>query len=302
MDFRCKKAGLADAPALLRLMRAYYTYDGIAFDEERQRRGLLVLLGNDALGGAWLLWKGDEQAGYFVLTYGFDLEHGGRVGTVTELYVLELFRRDGIGLRALGHAEKIARDSGAHALELQAARTNERALAFYERAGFERHDRIPMSKRVLSTEDLRLVPIEQDGTVSGLGPEPTGKEPLADVITLSTSLYALTGFAPPWVSYVALAGEVPVGTCAFKSAPKDGEVEIAYFTFPAFEGRGVASWMAQQLVAIAREHEAQPAMFAQTRPLESPSTAILRNLGFTHRDTLLHPEDGLVWEWRHRKF
>ncbi len=302
MEFRCKKAELSDAPALLRLMRAYYTYDSIPFDEERQRRALLVLLGNHSIGGAWLLLKGEEQAGYFVMTYGFDLEFGGRVGTVTELYVMEIFRRDGIGLRALGYAEKIARDNGALALELQAERKNERAVAFYKRAGFEPHDRIPMSKRVLSTEDLRLVRIEKDGSVDGLGHAPGGKEPLADVITLTTTLYELHGFEPPWLCYVALAGDVAVGTCAFKSAPRNGEVEIAYFTFPAFEGRGIASWMAQRLVAIAFEHETQPELFAQTRPLDSPSTAILRNLGFIHRDSLLHPEDGLVWEWRQRKF
>ncbi len=302
MEFRCKKAELADLAALIRLMHAYYTYDDVPFDEERQRRALTVLLGNPEIGGAWLVEKNEEQAGYFVMTYGFDLEFGGRVATITELYVIEIFRRDGVGLRALGFAEKVARDNGAFALELQAERKNERALAFYERAGFSRHDRIPMSKRVLSTEDLRLVRIEKDGSVEGLGRAPTGKEPLSDVLTLTLTLYELEGFLPPWLAYVALAGDLPVGTCAFKSAPRDGEVEIAYFTFPAFEGRGVASWMAQRLVSIAHEHEARPEIFAQTLPKPSPSTAILQKLGFIHRDSLLHPEDGLVWEWRQRKF
>jgi GNAT superfamily N-acetyltransferase len=300
--FLCRKAERADVPALLRLMRAYCTYDGIPFEEERQRRGLLVLMGAEHLGAAFLVTKEDELAGYFVLTYGFDLEFGGRVATVTELYILELYRRDGAGLRALGYAEKIARDNGAFALELQAERKNEHALAFYERAGFVRHDRIPMSKRVMSVADLSLVPIQKDGTVAGLGRAPGGKEPLADVLTLTVSLYELEGFTPPWTAYVALDGDVAVGTCAYKSAPKDGEVEIAYFTFPRFEGRGVASWMAQRLVTIAYEHEAQPEIFAQTLPKESASTKILRKLGFVQRDTLLHPEDGLVWEWRQRKF
>jgi len=45
-----------------------------------------------------------------------------------------------------------------------------------------------------------------------------------------------------------------------------------------------------------------PEVFAQTLPKDSPSTTVLKNLGFTHRDTLLHPEDGLVWEWRQRKY
>jgi RimJ/RimL family protein N-acetyltransferase len=48
-----------------------------------------------------------------------------------------------------------------------------------------------------------------------------------------------------WGSYLAYDGETPVGTCAFKTAPNaEGAVEIAYFTFPAFEGRGFATTMA----------------------------------------------------------
>lgn len=311
MSFRAEKAELSDVPALLRLMRAYYTFEhalrdprrgNLDFDEERQRRALTVLLGAPAVGAAYLLFSDKELAGYFVMTYGFDLEFGGRVATVTELYILEIFRRQGLGLRALGHAEKVARTGGALAVELQAERTNQAAVAFYARAGFQVHDRIPMSKRVLSTDDLRLSPIEKDGSVKGLSRAPVAGEPLFEVLALTMSLYEVAGYVPPWLCYVALAGDVPVGTCGFKSAPKDGEVELAYFTFPAFEGRGVASWMAKELLAIAADHEAAPEVFAQTLPKDGPSTTVLRNLGFIHRDTLLHPEDGLVWEWRQRKF
>jgi GNAT superfamily N-acetyltransferase len=308
MEFRCTKAEMGDSPALVRLIRAGYALDGIAFDELRQRRALVALLSDASLGGAWLVWASQELAGYFVMTFGFDLEFGGRVATVTELYILEIFRRDGLGLRALGFAEKIAREGGAFAIELQAERKNEAALAFYERAGFKRHDRIPMSKRVLSLDDLRLARIEKDGSIEGLTRAPLGREPLADVITLTVSLYERDGFTPPWIGYVALDGEMPLGTCAFKSAPvtsaesPNGDVEIAYFTFPAFEGRGIATWMASRLMDIARASETPPELYAQTSPKEGASTAILRSLGFVNRGALLHEEDGLVWEWRERKF
>lgn len=50
-----------------------------------------------------------------------------------------------------------------------------------------------------------------------------------------------------WGAYLAVdAGtRLIVGTCAFKSRPSaDGEIEIAYFTFEQFEGRGIATAMA----------------------------------------------------------
>jgi ribosomal-protein-alanine N-acetyltransferase len=40
-----------------------------------------------------------------------------------------------------------------------------------------------------------------------------------------------------------------IGSCAFKSPPTaEGVVEIAYFTYPGFEGRGYATAMATKLI------------------------------------------------------
>src|SRR5690349_6114620 len=65
---------------------------------------------------------------------------------------------------------------------------------------------------------------------------------------------ASTNAAAPWVSYLALEGPTRrvVGTCAFKGGPDaDAAVEIAYFTFPGEESRGVATSMAAALVELA---------------------------------------------------
>ena len=45
----------------------------------------------------------------------------------------------------------------------------------------------------------------------------------------------------PWAGYLAEENGSLVGTCAFKAPPDSRGVEIAYFTFPQFEGRGVAT-------------------------------------------------------------
>ena len=73
------RAHRVDIDVLLQLVGEYYDFDDIDFDETEVRRGLNELLGDETLGGAWVLRQGAAPVGYFVLTYGFDLELGGRV-------------------------------------------------------------------------------------------------------------------------------------------------------------------------------------------------------------------------------
>jgi [ribosomal protein S5]-alanine N-acetyltransferase len=111
-------------------------------------------------------------------------------------------------------------------------------------------------------------------------------------------MYAAGGYRPPWTGYVAVEDGHCVGACAFKSAPDNGRVEIAYFTFPENEGRGVASRMTRLLIKIAREQDNGLVIAAQTLPEESASTSVLRRNGFAFTTEVEHPEDGIVWEWR----
>lgn len=143
---------------------------------------------------------------------------------------------------------------------------------------------------------LSLVPIDRDGRPRGYaGALP---EAVVEVLRATAELYTTVGFDEPWIGYLAVAGERPVGTCAFKSRPVNGRVEIGYFTFPECEGRGFASAMAAELVAMSRRRDASVVVAAQTLPERNASHRILEKLGFRHVETLDHPEDGTVWEWR----
>ena len=146
---------------------------------------------------------------------------------------------------------------------------------------------------------LYLIPIDRDGSprgYKGLLPE------VADgVLPAIAQLYEAVGFEEPWICYLALADETPIGTCGFKSPPRDGRVEIAYFTFPEYEGRGFASEMAAELVAIAERQEPRVLVAAQTLPERNASHRVLEKIGFRHVDTVEHPEDGTVWEWQLEK-
>ena len=147
---------------------------------------------------------------------------------------------------------------------------------------------------------VSLIPIDRDGTPRGYsGSLP---EVASEVSRATAELYARAGFEEPWIGYLALADETAVGTCGYKAKPQDGRVEIAYFTFPEFEGRGYASAMAARLVAIARDHDSSVVVAAQTLPERNASHRVLEKIGFRHVDTIDHPEDGKVCEWHHGSF
>ena len=142
--------------------------------------------------------------------------------------------------------------------------------------------------------DMKLIEIGQAGQL----PEAIKLDDhLRMVVEMTMQHFEKVGFVPPWVGYIAVQNDVPVGTCAFKSPPVDGRVEIAYGTMPGFEGKGIATAMANELLRIARQEEAGLTVFAQTLPEENASTAILKKLGFRLVGTVKHPQDGPVWEW-----
>src|SRR5690242_404626 len=100
---------------------------------------------------------------------------------------------------------------------------------------------------------VSLIPIGRDGTPRGYSGSLPGVA--SEVSRATAEHYARAGFEEPWIGYFALAGETVVGTCGYKAKPQDGRVEIAYFTFPEYEGCGYASAMGARLVAIARERD-----------------------------------------------
>jgi RimJ/RimL family protein N-acetyltransferase len=141
---------------------------------------------------------------------------------------------------------------------------------------------------------MQLLRIKRDGTVGFTGDLPAA---LREACAMTAAWYGSAGFAPPWTGYCAVRDGIPVGTCAFKSAPREDGVEIAYFTLPAFEGRGIATAMARALVDIARAAQPDIVVTAQTLPEENASTVILRKLGFARAGTAQDPDAGEVWEW-----
>ena len=142
---------------------------------------------------------------------------------------------------------------------------------------------------------MELIEIKKNGTPA----RPVAELPdvATDVMTGTAEMYKTNGYQPPWIGYLAIHNGKCVGTCAFKTPPIEGRVEIAYFTFPENEGRGFATSMAKSLVekAIAESHVIR--ICAQTLPERNASTRVLERLGFHKVAEIDHSEDGKVWEW-----
>jgi ribosomal-protein-alanine N-acetyltransferase len=106
----------------------------------------------------------------------------------------------------------------------------------------------------------------------------------------------------PWIGYLAVdvSSRTIIGTCAFKGNPnQEKTVEIAYFTFPDYEGKGYATAMARTLIEIALSHPDTPHIIAHTLPHVNASTKVLQKVGMIFVGDVIDPEDGPVWRWQH---
>jgi ribosomal-protein-alanine N-acetyltransferase len=150
---------------------------------------------------------------------------------------------------------------------------------------------------------VKLLPIAGDADPAALARKLAAgfggdEKPAREMLDQTLDLLTRDPRPDPWGCYLAEHDATIVGTCAFKSMPAEGEVELAYMTFPAFEGRGHATAMAAALAGIAVAAGVIP--IAHTLPEENASTKALRRNGFAFARAVEDPEDGLVWRWERR--
>src|SRR4051812_11036961 len=82
---------------LLDLMQPFNDFEQVPWDRNATERALQTLLADRSLGVAVLLLRADALVGYFVLTWGYDLEWNGRDAFLTELFVTPSARGSGLG-------------------------------------------------------------------------------------------------------------------------------------------------------------------------------------------------------------
>jgi RimJ/RimL family protein N-acetyltransferase len=124
-------------------------------------------------------------------------------------------------------------------------------------------------------------------------------EVVSDVVRQTAIMLARTPREPQFGGYLVVdESNSVVGTCGFRTGPSvEGEIEIAYFTFPPYEGRGYATEMAAKLIGIALASSSVRRVCAHTLPKRSASTRVLEKVGMHLLGPVEDPQDGLVWRW-----
>jgi uncharacterized protein (DUF849 family)/GNAT superfamily N-acetyltransferase len=123
---------------------------------------------------------------------------------------------------------------------------------------------------------------------------------LEEVARQTLAFMRRSGSSGPWAGYLATDPDqrLVVGTCAFKGPPDaEGMVELAYYTFPGWEGRGYATAMARALRDRAAASGAVRLVRAHTLRERNASARLLSKLGFGFVGEVTEPDDGLVWRW-----
>jgi ribosomal protein S18 acetylase RimI-like enzyme len=142
-----RDAGPRDHAALLDMMEEFNRAERIEMDRQVTGPALARLLADGSLGRVLI-----AEEGYAVLTWGFDLEFGGRDAFLTEIFVRPASRHAGAGRALLEAVLRAASDEGASAVHLGVYPDNQAALALYRAAGFTRIPRDFYSKRLPRTQ------------------------------------------------------------------------------------------------------------------------------------------------------
>ena len=135
IDF--KRAQAKDLPEVASWIKRYYTYDHIPYHETQVKSGLWTLLETGEYGSAYFVSLGTETIGYFILTYAFDIEFGGRHAVLTDLFFSEAARRTGAGTKTLRFIEALCVNENINSLLLQVESDNHEAQRFYKKSGIE---------------------------------------------------------------------------------------------------------------------------------------------------------------------
>lgn len=165
------------------------------------------------------------------------------------------------------------------------------------------------SELLQAVHTIRLLPIDS-GFAAALRNDPQNIEStygiaLGETASVVQSVVEQTLSMPsasvsPWDGYLTVDSDTRavIGACGFKGAPSpDGDVEIAYFTFPDFERRGYATTMARELIALAWRDPAVRRVLAHTLPEPNASTRVLQKVAMRFAGEVFDPEDGRVWRW-----
>lgn len=142
-----RQATLDDLALVLPRTRDLNAHEAISLEPAALEASLARLLGDPSLGGVWLVERDGTAIGYAIVTFGYDLEFGGRDAVLTELWIDPDARGGGAGGEVIDRLVPVLRTLGVAALHLQ-VRPDNPARRLYERRGFVASPRLVMTRRL----------------------------------------------------------------------------------------------------------------------------------------------------------
>lgn len=107
-----------------------------------------------------------------------------------------------------------------------------------------------------------------------------------------------------WLTYlpVHIESNTLIGSCGYKGFPNEhGMVEIGYEVSKVFRNQGLATEMANLLVAQAFEDDQVKMVWAHTSAEENASVHVLRKCGFEFGKKFEEESEGRIWRWIRKK-
>jgi GNAT superfamily N-acetyltransferase len=122
--------------AVIELINELWTYYDIAAERDNISQAVDLIFNQPSLAEIYLLYEGDEVAGYFMLVPSLSVEYGGLYVTLHGLFVREPFRRRGLGRQIINFVLDRCRERGWLAIEAVADEENKVVQYFYGSHGF----------------------------------------------------------------------------------------------------------------------------------------------------------------------
>lgn len=143
-----REATIADIPALVQLLNLLFSIEAdFSFDEERQSRGLALMI-ESAQGCLLVAQDQGRIVGMCSGQLTISTAEGGVALLVEDVVILMPWRRMGLGRSLMAELERWAMQRGVTRLQLLADLTNQSALNFYKKIGWDNTQLICLRKRL----------------------------------------------------------------------------------------------------------------------------------------------------------
>jgi len=127
-----------------------------------------------------------------------------------------------------------------------------------------------------------------------------GWEDFASAMKVSRDKLRANSALSGWWTHLVLWGAPPmvVGVCGYTGPPTvDGVVEIAYAIAPSYQGQGLATRAAAELIRRAFADRRVRLVCAHTLPERNASARVLEKLGMSLAGVADDADAGVVWRW-----